>query len=55
MAACYRGATDSKAVMQLFEASARQVRKEALQHADHLHSTMQQQLDSKLKVCISSP
>ena len=40
--------------VQLFEASARQVRKEALQHADALHHSMQQQLQSRLEVWDSS-
>ena len=34
--------------MQLFEESARQVRKEALHHADHLNQKLQQQLEAGL-------
>lgn len=34
--------------MQLFEESARQVRKETLHHADHLNKKLQQQLEAGL-------
>ena len=35
--------------LQLFEESARQVRKEALHHADHLNQKLQQQLEAGLE------
>ena len=38
----------NSAVLQLFEESARQVRKEAIHHADHLNQKLQQQLEAGL-------
>ncbi len=46
---------DCAFAVQLFEDSARQVRKEALQHADALHQAKQQQLQTRLEVSSSFP